>query len=893
MKERINKLARGIVDLDQPELKLSAPSFEGTVNAGEVSRFDLILVSENGIQLKGLVYSDNPYVTTEKTAFLGSRTRLNCDIDTRRRSGEGEIDGNLLLVSNAGELKIPYHFTVKGTKSREVIQSLKTSKDYVDLFREHEDLAQRIFVYDDFCEAPFLSDSRLLSIYEGLRNGHDLRVSVIEFIRALGYYDEIKGQDTGARRHEILNNNRAQKGKTKALYDPEKLKDPVATEEEAQRLIRDGVTSPEVFPVFEKAVSGGSKLTRLYEFLVQSMPDCCETLLPREVYLYFSLDQRISEDMKRPLYYNILSNFKQGDDIYERFEHDIQEYAIGNLLAGSFDRALARIYERMILPDMIDEKIAGVLPGILNACRIEVSDPDMQYVVLRYQELSKEEIYPLRDGEAYIPVYFDNALLLFQDAYGCRYTRVTTNITRLMNKPSLEERCFKVLPSHPMLKLRKAIEILSKGPFSISDIHLLESCYRELPLAGPFRRTLVSCVLRYMEEHVIERDKAYTKDDILFLSTLPDEELTEEERATTVAILLKLTDFNAAFDRLSLDPSMPVTREVLETLTRKKLQDSNQDRELLMTLCLRLFHMNTEERDILGFLLKNFNGLSQDMLLVLRRGIKAGSGQVNIMAERLLGQMLFTGEETGLDEVYQIYRDKNGSDMMLIRAYITRRCIDYFLHDREMDSVVFKDLFHLIREESMIERVPLIMMLGFSRYEAGKTKLTGEEKLVLQDIVDYLVSHKYIFAYTKKLSKFIHVPDSVMSHDYIEYHGDKDVRPSLYVRVLPDEADFEEREIERVYQNIYVRPVTLFSQETMEYQVYDSTKGPDFVESGSLTAEAHPRAKGDTYDILNEMSGLIGTTKDKELLKSMLRYVRNEAVIDELFVSELKEQEKG
>lgn len=33
MKERINKLARGIVDLDQPELKLSAPSFEGTVNA--------------------------------------------------------------------------------------------------------------------------------------------------------------------------------------------------------------------------------------------------------------------------------------------------------------------------------------------------------------------------------------------------------------------------------------------------------------------------------------------------------------------------------------------------------------------------------------------------------------------------------------------------------------------------------------------------------------------------------------------------------------------------------------------------------------------------------------------------------------------------------------------
>ena len=63
MKERINKLARGIVDRTCPELHLSDSAFQGMINAGESLKLDLMLTSENGILLKGLVYSDSPYVT--------------------------------------------------------------------------------------------------------------------------------------------------------------------------------------------------------------------------------------------------------------------------------------------------------------------------------------------------------------------------------------------------------------------------------------------------------------------------------------------------------------------------------------------------------------------------------------------------------------------------------------------------------------------------------------------------------------------------------------------------------------------------------------------------------------------------------------------------------------
>ena len=103
------------------------------------------------------------------------------------------------------------------------------------------------------------------------------------------------------------------------------------------------------------------------------------------------------------------------------------------------------------------------------------------------------------------------------------------------------------------------------------------------------------------------------------------------------------------------------------------------------------------------------------------------------------------------------------------------------------------------------------------------------------------------------------------------------------------QGDFEEEEITRIYQNIYVRPVTLFAGEQAEYQIYESPKDQTPAASGSIAWDGTVRLKGDTYDILSEMSGLIGKDKDQELYQAMHRYVRNEAVIEALFTKEMME----
>ena len=44
-----------------------------------------------------------------------------------------------------------------------------------------------------------------------------------------------------------------------------------------------------------------------------------------------------------------------------------------------------------------------------------------------------------------------------------------------------------------------------------------------------------------------------------------------------------------------------------------------------------------------------------------------------------------------------------------------------------------------------------------------------------------------------------------MDKEIIEYHGRPDGRPILKIRILPDEEEFHEEEMNMVYKGIYVR----------------------------------------------------------------------------------------
>ncbi len=889
MKERINKLARGIVELDKPILKLSVASFEGTVDIGELAKFEFIIYSENGILLKGLIYSDNPNVTVQKDAFGGIRSLIRCVVDTRKMKDGDKIEGQLYIVSNGGEVKVTYSFDVRSTyKSNEIITGLHTAEDFISFCNEDPDFAVRVFDYNDFKDAEFMQDSRLYTLYQGLKSGHDRRIALQQFMSVLVSPEKTE-------RHTVEASSLCEKS-DESETDPEifcvhalELDDKPLIEKAAGICIREGATDKMAFDIYQRAIEMGSSITRLYEYYMFAMPKGWKGRLPREVYLYFDYESTMEETMKLPLYYNILMNFDETDDVYQRYEHKIQSFAIDKLLRSDFNERLSVIYDRMILSDMIDERIASVLPAILRSYRITTDDKRMSYVVIKYRELNREEMYPLKNGSAYVPVFFENSELLFQDDYGNRYTDVRHDMTRIMHKEDLEKRCFEILPEHAMLKLAKARSIAEEGIKNIGQLRLIEQVAADMDISRPYLTALEHAVLLYHESYTKDSDKNIEKSDIEFLGSIDITSHSSEDRDILLRTYIKLNLFEDAHSLIREAGGSRIRRSYLEKLERFLIADENTSHSKdVMMLALKIFKMGTSDKEIINYLLKEYNGLSGEMLAILRQGIKT-KAEVFDMTERLLAQMLFCWAEDGLDDVYHIYREQPKTQNVLIRAYITKRSIDYFIKGQKISDDVFEDIYGIIRDEKIRDRVPMIYLLAMSKHMSENKKLNGEQKMVLQDVVDILIQKKLVFAYTRTLSDVIRIPDWVMDKYYIEYHGDKNVRPTLQMRILPDEQDFEEEEISRVYQNIYVRPVTLFLREKAEYQIFDETRDENVAESGIIKADNSIRHNGDTFDILNEMSELLGQDNDRELREVMLRYVKNETVIRELFTRELME----
>lgn len=950
MREKINKLARGLVDLETPRLRLSNTSFAGELAAGERRQFELLLVSENGVQLKGLAYSSHPKVRILKEAFGGMRTKLGFEVDSRE-AGDGDvICGNLDLVSNAGEQKIPFRFTVT---------------------QQPEE------------EEPAAADAREMTAVRTTAAAAAETVSAAEAEAAQQGIPDLEGI----------------------------LADPAQVEKLAAELLKSEEKNPDAYLVYLQAVRYGSGLNRLYEALLEALPEAYGERLPREVYLYFAYAQDTEPALRQTLYFNVLKNFEKDDDVYLAFERRIQEYAVQELLQGNVNDCLALIYDRMIYPEMIDRRIAEVFPAVLNTYKIQCSR-DYTSVDVHYDCFKRDTRYPLQDGVAYVPLYMPGFVLTFRDAAGKECTEVSYRCTRVLEKPALEQRCFELAPEQPMLKLRHAAEYAKRGIQTQEELEKTEDAIASLDLSRTYRAQLNTAILAYYEKHRAEDARHPFVGEISYLRSIRARKLDEKNRGILAETMIAFGEYAEAYSIILRYGVQTLERESLEQLLVYMISRAEEQQpEKLGLLAFRAFQEGTENGRILSYLLRRFSGMSLDMQDILERAMKlqrqqameaaqrreaveaemeakeraiqeeaearrvrsasvrqqlreessrisntqralerilnrkreependAAFGEsaaenlttvfdswqqpenpegeaaateeasaalseirekaeaeearrrddyildqdILSMAERLMAQMLFTREPRGLDEVYDIYLLHDGHDFMLIRAYMTTRAQDYFLQQLSVRDSFFRDLYTLVHSEKNKERLPLIYLLALTKYMSILRELSVEETEELNAMMQVLLKKKLIFAYTKKLQRFISLPDYITDKTYIEYHGDREDKPTLYVRVLPDESAYHAEEISRVYQNIFVAPLTLFTGERADFQIrpMDPEKP---VLKGCVEAGAPRKSHGDTYDMLNEMSAVAEKGKDEALRDLMLRYAENEAVIGILF----------
>ena len=116
MKERIEQLAAGEVLVKKPELDFSPAYLEGRVEAGTVQNKELVIRVRNRVPFKGFFYSTNERVKIETKQAAGQSAAVLFEINTIDLKSGDEITGAVVVVGNAGEQKIEYHYSVGEAK---------------------------------------------------------------------------------------------------------------------------------------------------------------------------------------------------------------------------------------------------------------------------------------------------------------------------------------------------------------------------------------------------------------------------------------------------------------------------------------------------------------------------------------------------------------------------------------------------------------------------------------------------------------------------------------------------------------------------------------------------------------------------------------------------------
>ena len=1177
MRERINRLARGILDAEMPQLVCEPEIIDEKVRAGEKLRGDLFINSRNGLRGKGLIYSSDPRVKAEKESFGGLRNRISYLVDTTQLQDGEDLEGSFYFVTNGGELEVPYSFHACAEESDSILASLKTAEEFAALARRDYDMALRLFEYRDFVKAPFLKDPSARALYDGLRAQSSRHLGLEQFFLGLkvkepvllsleessrdyplvssllqdeivirrknwGYLpvqiliqgdfiqtgrrtltDEDFVQDVCTVSYEInpgimhggINSGsitfrtpgqsltlqitahgRAAEGKNPAARylnyhkyrlayeasgrtseelaariteeveqwkilgireltaklmeaewdagqgryedaaaDLEAVRDEVMArrgedpglfciyqyislmidpdgirsqslqrllsklveekkadillmslyiecnsdyfyenpaeeirllktlsghspyrylrlvrvwnsapetldrygELEAQALymgarlamiapdlqerllvladagrpegsreillrtlkrlyaqqpsdrllqticslmIRCGHRSKEDFTWYQQALDKDLDLTRLYEYYLYSLPEDDQEMIPRKVLLYFSYSGDMDRRSKEILYANIVRYLDTSTALYKEYERRISEFAAEELLAGHMNARLALIYREILCADMIDEKIAAILPSILRSFRIVAKNPQMRAVVVCYEELTAQSVYPLQDGMAYIPVYSDKVVLLLQDAYGNRYADQSILRTRALDKPELEEVCRRISPDQSLALLARCSRALTEEQLTEEELEAMVTALRTLELHPLYRQKLQARLLTEIL-HMPEAGERIDP-DILLTSVRP-ELMDRTEKTLCLQALIHLEAMEQAGDfYFARTPALPDEDKAL--LASYAVLHGSWSPENTMDLAIWAFRAGIADEAVLDHLCEHWNGSCQEMYDLLRTAIRRHVETYDL-EERLLAQMLFCENLTWMDRVFAAYAGRKNASETLVKAYFTMKCAQYFLEDKPLSEEIFHYLEELVLQIRDRSRLSTIYLLTLTRYYAEKGELTQEERDLCQEVLTILIDEDLIFPYFRELDGIVKVPSVIMDKAMIQYKGSREDRLELMTRVLPMEEEYHRDEISKVFQGIWVAKKILFEGEIEEYQIYRIEGGERLlVQEGSVSCSRRGSSEeGTRYQLLNRMTLCRGVGDEEGLKQTMEEYVKRTAAVEEMF----------
>ncbi len=573
-------------------------------------------------------------------------------------------------------------------------------------------------------------------------------------------------------------------------------------------LLKEDTRLPEYFKWYARGIERDFRLTRLYEYYIYSMPKDFDEPIPKKVLMYFSYTNTLDVPSRITIYRNIVKHYSFDDQIRAGYAGQIESFVVDQLLKGYIDEGMTELYNDILYEDMIDSHIAKPLTKMLYAARFTSANKKIRKIVICYKELNKQQVLVPWNGVAYAVLLSDNFVVVGEDAEGRRYVELNIKIKNVFENKSLVQACKKVEPEQELIKIRDNLELIERSNRGEIKVYDMLELLQNSSIRDIYKVDIVTKLAQYCSNRADLVPEAMLNIDKSLISA--------GDREIFLEMLMSHERYQRAFELMSIYGWEYISdRSLVDTTSRMIVEYRFDKNTILVNMARDCFLRGCFNQRILEYLLCNYNGDSQTMLEILRVAASGGCKRFDF-SERILSQLIFTGDYKQLDEVFDVYFKENQKDETLVQAYLAIRSRDYLNNDENVPAGVFEVTEQFVRAG---RRLTDVTKIALCKYYSALSELSDDQKNICYRYINAYYRRDIVFSFYQKLGRFIKLPDNLEDKIIIEYRAEKDSSVKLRSRILPDNTGWSEEVLIHMMEGFFVKVITLLRGEVLEYEV--------------------------------------------------------------------------
>lgn len=182
LKEKIERLAKGIFEYKPPKLFLSEKMLFLTIEMGKELRGSFKIWNEAGRRMKGVLYSSDRTLVIDDDKFIGEENTIRYHCCGTYLEPGTEISGSISIISDCGETALSFRIIVEAPCCDTSIGKVKDLFQFANLAKANWEEAAKLFNTPEFRRVLYYYDRRSVSLYDNLRKSSSLNQALEEFL---------------------------------------------------------------------------------------------------------------------------------------------------------------------------------------------------------------------------------------------------------------------------------------------------------------------------------------------------------------------------------------------------------------------------------------------------------------------------------------------------------------------------------------------------------------------------------------------------------------------------------------------------------------------------------------------------------------------------------------